>query len=254
MDKGTPIGFVLGFACIVIAILHDGSLSSFIDLPGALVAFGGSFSALFIMFPMKKVLGIFGITKHVFLESLPDPEAEIKRISELATLARRDGVLALEKKLPEIKDPFLTKGLEMVIDGTPKEKMEEILTIKLHYIQERHSTGKKIFDQLGASLPAFGMVGTLIGLIQMLNCLDDPSKIGSGMAVAMVTTFYGAFVANLVYLPMAGKLEARNKEETLLREMMIQGLISLVEGEAPRAIETKLRVFLAPKKEPEEET
>jgi chemotaxis protein MotA len=111
MDKGTPIGFILGFACIIVAILHDGSLSSFIDLPGALVAFGGSFSALFIMFPMKKVLGIFGIVKHVFFETLQDPEGEIARISELATLARRDGVLALEKKLPEIKDPFLVKGL-----------------------------------------------------------------------------------------------------------------------------------------------
>jgi chemotaxis protein MotA len=137
----------------------------------------------------------------------------------------------------------------LVIDGTPKEKLEEILTIKLNYIQERHHTGKKIFDQLGASLPAFGMVGTLIGMIQMLNSLDDPSRIGSGMAVAMVTTFYGAFVANMIYLPMAGKLEARNKDETLLRELMIQGLVALVEGEAPRAIEAKLRVFLSPKKE-----
>jgi chemotaxis protein MotA len=252
MDKGTPIGIVLGFACICIAILHDGSLYSFIDLPGALVVFGGSFSGLFIMFPMKKVLSIFGILRHVFLESLPNPEEEIKRIGELATLARRDGLLALEKQLPEIKDRFLVKGLEMVIDGTPKEKIEEILMIKLHYIQERHTLGKRMFDQLSASLPAFGMVGTLIGLIQMLNSLDDPSKIGSGIAVAMVTTFYGVFGANLVYLPMAGKLDARNKEETLLRELMIQGLLALVDGEAPRTIETKLRVFLTPKKEPEE--
>jgi chemotaxis protein MotA len=249
MDKGTPIGFVLGFACILFAIMHDGSLSSFVDLPGAMVAFGGSFSALFIMFPMKKVLGIFGITKHVFFDSLPEPDVEIKRMGELANLARRDGVLALEKALPDIKDPFLIKGLEMVIDGTPKEAIEEVLGIQLHYIQERHSTGKKIFDQLGASLPAFGMVGTLIGLISMLNSLDDPSKIGSGMATAMVTTFYGAFVANMLYLPMAGKLEIRNKEETLLREMMIQGLMGLVDGEAPRAIETKLRAFLTPKRE-----
>jgi chemotaxis protein MotA len=155
--------------------------------------------------------------------------------------------------LPDIKDPFLVKGLEMVIDGTPKETIEEVLGIQLHYIQERHNTGKKIFDQLGASLPAFGMVGTLIGLIQMLNSLDDPSKIGSGMAVAMVTTFYGAFVANMLYLPMAGKLEIRNKEETLLRELMIQGLMGLVDGEAPRAIETKLRAFLTPKREKIEE-
>jgi chemotaxis protein MotA len=250
MDIGTIAGIVLGLGFIVAAILHDGSLKSFIDIPGAMVAFGGSTSALFIMFPLKKVLGTFGVVKQVFFNSLPDPKNEIKRLSELATVARRDGLLALEKKLPEIKDPFLVRGLEMVIDGTPKDKLEEILGIDLHCIQERHGTGKKIFDQLGASLPAFGMVGTLIGLILMLNQLDDPSKIGSGMAVAMVTTFYGAFVSNMFYLPMAGKLEQRNKEETLLREMMIQGLIALVEGEAPRAMESKLKAFLAPKARP----
>lgn len=247
MDIGTILGFILGFGFIIAAIVHDGSLKSFIDLPGAMVAFGGSTSALFIMFPMKKVLGTFGVVKNCFLFKLSDPRDEIRRMADLATVARRDGLLALEKKLSEIKDPFLVRGLEMVIDGTPKEKLEEVLQIELGCIQDRHATGKKIFDQLGASLPAFGMVGTLIGLIQMLNQLDDPTKIGSGMAVAMVTTFYGAFVANLIYLPLAGKLECRNKEETLVRELMIQGLIALVEGEAPRALETKLKAFLAPK-------
>ncbi len=146
-----------------------------------------------------------------------------------------------------MKDPFLIRGLEMVIDGTAKEKLEEVLSIELQCIKERHGTGKKIFDQLGASLPAFGMVGTLIGLIQMLHELDDPTKIGAGMAVAMVTTFYGAFVANLVFLPLAGKLEARSKEEVLLRELMIHGLVALAEGEAPRAMEAKLQAFLSPK-------
>ncbi len=247
MDIGTVNGIVVGIGCIVAAILHDGSLKSFIDIPGALVAFGGATGGLFIMFPAKKVLGVFGVLKHCFLHTLPDPRDEIKRLTELATVARRDGLLALEKRLPEIRDPFLVRGLEMVIDGTPREKLEEILQIELHCIQERHLMGKKIFDQLGASLPAFAMVGTLIGLILMLNKLDDPSSIGSGMAVAMVATFYGAFTANLICLPLAGKLESRNKEETLIRELMIQGLSALVEGEAPRAMETKLKAFLAPK-------
>jgi chemotaxis protein MotA len=176
-----------------------------------------------------------------------DPKDEIRRFAQLATIARRDGLLALEKEVGEIRDPFLTRGLEMVIDGTPKEKLEEVLHIELHHIQERHKTGKMIFDQLGASLPAFGMVGTLIGLIQMLHELDDPTKIGAGMAVAMVTTFYGAFVANLVFLPMGGKLEARSKEEVLIRELMIHGLVAMAEGETPRALESKLQAFLAPK-------
>ncbi len=247
MDLGTILGFILGFGFIGAAIMMHGSITDFIDLPGAMVAFGGSTSAIFIMFPMKKALGAFGVVKHCFLFKLSNPKEEIARLTELASVARRDGLLALEKRIPDLKDPFLVRGLEMVIDGTPREKLEEVLNIELQYIQERHTTGKKIFDQLGASLPAFGMVGTLIGLIQMLHELDDPTKIGAGMAVAMVTTFYGAFVANLIYLPLAGKLEARNKEETLLRELMIQGLAALVEGEAPRAMETKLKAFLSPK-------
>ncbi len=247
MDIGTIIGFVLGFGFISAAIMLHGSLTDFIDIPGAMVAFGGSTSALFIMFPIKKVVGVGGVVKNCFFFKLPNPKEEIARLTDLATVARRDGLLALEKRVPELNDPFLKRGLEMVIDGTPKERIEEVLNIELQYIQERHTTGKKIFDQLGASLPAFGMVGTLIGLIQMLHELDDPTKIGAGMAVAMVTTFYGAFVANLIYLPLAGKLETRNKEETLIRELMIQGLAALVEGEAPRAIETKLKAFLAPK-------
>jgi chemotaxis protein MotA len=246
MDIATLLGFVFGFGCIVVAIMMHGTLTDFIDVPGALVAFGGSFSALFINFPLKKVLGVFGVTRQCFFTKLADPKDEIRRFVELSTFARRDGLLALEKKIEEVHDPFLARGLEMVVDGTPKEKLEEVLTIELGCIQERHKTGKKIFDQLGASLPAFGMVGTLIGLIQMLHELNDPTKIGAGMAVAMVTTFYGAFVANLVFLPLAGKLEARSKEEVLVRELMIHGLVALAEGEAPRVLEAKLKAFLSP--------
>jgi len=247
MDIGTIFGIVMGFGFILVAITMHGSLRDFIDIPGAMVAFGGSTAALFIMFPARKVLGALTVAKHVFFHKLPDPKDEMARLTQLASVARRDGLLALEKKVADINDPFLVRGLEMVIDGTPKEKLEEVLTIELGCIQERHKSGKKIFDQLGASLPAFGMVGTLIGLIQMLGKLDDPSKIGEGMAVAMCTTFYGAFVANMLYLPMSGKLEHRSKDETLLRELMIRGLIGLIEGEGPRAMETKLKAFLTPK-------
>lgn len=247
MDIGTILGFICGFGCIAAAITMHGSLADFIDIPGALVAFGGSCSALFINFPLKKVLGVFALTKQCFLNRLPDPKDEIKRLSNLAYVARREGLLALEKGLPDIQDPFLVRGLELVIDGSPREKIEEALETELECIKERHATGKKIFDTLGASLPAFGMVGTLIGLIQMLRDLDDPSRIGAGMAVAMVTTFYGALLANLIFLPLGGKLEARSKEETLVRSLMIQGLVAVAEGEAPRVLEAKLKAFLAPK-------
>ncbi|MCC6417171.1 MAG: motility protein A [Gemmataceae bacterium] len=246
MDRGTCIGFVAGFGCIAAAIAMHGKLSDFLDVPGAIVAFGGSTSALFVMFPARKVLSVFGVLKNCFLVRLPEPPEEIRRLGALATLARREGRLALEDKLPGIDDPFLTRGLEMVIDGTPAEELEETLQIELSCIQERHATGKKMFDFLGASLPAFGMVGTLIGLIQMLGSLDDPSRIGAGMAVAMVTTFYGALGANLVCLPLAGKLEARSKEETLIRELMIRGLAGLAAGESPRVLESRLKSFLSP--------
>lgn len=247
MDFGTFGGMGLGMLCVVVAIILSGSLLDFVDLPSILIVFGTTGASLFIMFPAKKVLGVFSVVKKCFTVKMPAPQEEIRRLSDLAAVARRDGLLALEKKLSEVTDPFLIRGLEMVIDGTPRDKLEEVLSIELGCIQERHATGKKIFDQLGALFPAFGMVGTLIGLIQMLGKLDDPSKIGAGMAVAMITTFYGSVAANLVCLPLANKLEARSKEETLIRELMINGLVALVEGEPPRAMETKLKAFLSPK-------
>ena len=246
MDLGTTLGTVMGFVFIATAITIHGRLSDFLDLPGALVAFGGSFSALFIYFPPRKVLGIFSVIGKCLFNKVPDPRAEIRRFTEYASIARRDGLLALEKRGIGSADPFLVRGLEMVIDGTPRDKIQQILQIELGCIHERHAVGKRMFDQLGASLPAFGMVGTLIGLIQMLNKLDDPSQIGSGMALAMVTTFYGAFAANMVFLPLAGKLETRSNEETMVRELMIQGLMALTEGDSPRTMEGKLKAFLAP--------
>lgn len=246
MDIGTLFGVVAGCTFVAAAILMHGKLSDFVDIPGALVAFGGSFSALFVFFPAKTVFGVFVAVKHCLFDQLPDPSGEIRRLMELAALARRDGFLALEKRLPEIDDPFLKRGLEMIIDGYPRAKVEQVLQIELRYIEERHAVAKKMFEQLGASLPAFGMVGTLIGLIEMLHTLDDPGKIGSGMAVAMVTTFYGALAANMICLPLAGKLENRGKEETLLRELMIQGLLALLDGEAPRTLEARLKAFLDP--------
>ena len=246
MDFGTTLGAIMGFGFVITAMSLHGRLSDFFDFPGALVAFGGSFSALFIYFPPRKVLGIFSVILKCVFNRIPEPRAEIQRFMGYAAIARRDGVLALEKQISGNTDPFLARGLQMVIDGTPREKIQHILEIELGCIEERHGLGKRMFEQLGASLPAFGMVGTLIGLIQMLNKLDDPSQIGSGMALAMVTTFYGAFAANMVCLPLAGKLETRSKEETLVRELMIQGLMALTEGDSPRALEAKLKAFLAP--------
>ncbi|GIW78417.1 MAG: chemotaxis protein MotA [Gemmatales bacterium] len=247
MDVATLIGLFAGSVLILVSIMMGGNMLDFINVPSLMITVGGCFSALLINFPLRSVIGMLGVVKQCFFYKLPDSKEEIKRLADLATTARRDGLLALEKKLADIKDPFLLRGLEMVIDGAPKEKIDEVLNIELEGIEERHSSGKKILDQMASLAPAFGMIGTLIGLIQMLRTMDDPSQIGIGMATAMLTTFYGSLIANLFCIPMAGKLELRNKEEVQLRTLMICGILAIVEGEAPRAVETKLKVFLHPR-------
>ena len=146
------------------------------------------------------------------------------------------------------------RGLEMVIGGTAKEDLQSVMETEISYVEERHKVGKKIIDMIGAAAPAFGMIGTLVGLVQMLGTLDDPSKIGGGMAVALLTTLYGAVVANLFCIPLASKLEARSKEEILIRELMLVGLLCLIEGQTPRALQERLIAFLSPKDRPRDES
>ena len=165
----------------------------------------------------------------------------------MATTAKKDGLLALEQQLENITDDFMKRGIESLIGGSTPEQIREILEIELGCIESRHQTGKKIVDSIGAAAPAFGMIGTLIGLVQMLRNLDDPSQIGGGMATALLTTLYGALVANVACIPLAGKLETRNTEEMTLRELMITGICLLGEGAAPRAVEEQLSSFLSPK-------
>ncbi len=165
---------------------------------------------------------------------------------EYANIARREGLLSLEEKLEELEEPFLSKGIRLIIDGFPQETVKNILAIELEYMEQRHGTGKGILDAMGNFAPAFGMIGTLIGLVAMLQTLDDPSQIGGGMATALLTTFYGALFANLFFIPLAGKLDTRNREETLLREIMIEGLLSIQAGDRPQLVAEKLKSFVAP--------
>lgn len=246
MDIATVIGLFLGIILVVGSILiGGGGLGPFFNVPSIMIVIGGSIAALLINFPLKKVLGVFGVVKNCFTAKLPSAKEVIEQFKELATITRRDGLLALEDRLTEIKDPFMSRGLEMVMSGTSKEGIQEVLETEVSYVEERHKTGKKIVDAMAAAAPAFGMVGTLIGLVQMLRTLDDPSQIGGGMATALLTTLYGAVIANLFCIPLGGKLEARSKEEVMIRELMLSGLIALVEGQAPRSVEEKLQAFLS---------
>jgi chemotaxis protein MotA len=183
---------------------------------------------------------------RTFLYPIPSPTAEIDRIIEYTNLARKEGLLALESKLREVDDKFFAKGIQLVIDGFSADTVREILEVDAEVEKQRHANGKKMLEQFGTFAPAFGMVETLIGLVQMLSNLSDPSKIGAGMAGALVGTFYGAFAANMLFMPMAGKLDVRAKQEYLLRELMIAGIIAIQSGEKPQLIKEKLKGFVAP--------
>ena len=254
MDIATIIGLILGIGLVLSSIaMGGGGLMPFVNIPSLMITVGGAFSALLINFPLGAVLGVAGVVKHCFTVKLPTSKETIKQFSELAAVARRDGLLAMENNLAEITDKFMTRGLEMVIGGSAKEDIQTVLETEVAYIEERHEVGKKVLDAMGAAAPAFGMIGTLIGLVQMLRTLDDPSKIGGGMATALLTTLYGAMTANMFCIPLAGKLEQRNKQEMLIRELMIMGILSLLEGQTPRVIEERLSSFVSPKERAQED-
>ncbi|NND98563.1 MAG: motility protein A [Pirellulaceae bacterium] len=248
MDIATIIGLILGFGLILVSIaMGGGGLAPFIDVPSGMIVFGGAIAASLINFPLKNVLGTFGVVMKCFLFKLPDTKDTIQQFKSFAEVVRKDGLLALEEKAADINDDFMRRGVESLIGGASADDITLTLETELSYIQQRHVAGKKIVDSCGAAAPAFGMIGTLIGLVQMLRALDDPSKIGGGMATALLTTLYGALVANVVCIPLAGKLEARSQEETVIRELIIAGIVLLSEGATPRAVEEKLVTFLSPK-------
>ena len=246
MDIATLIGIVLGFGLVIWSIASGAGLAAFIDAPSLAITLGGTTAAILVSFPLAKVAKVAKVVKKTMLYPLPAPHQEIERMAEWAHLARHEGLLALEEKLKEIDDPFLVKGIRLVVDGFPAQTVRDILGIELYSMQSRHAAGKKILDQMGAMAPAFGMIGTLIGLVAMLKNLDDPSSIGGGMAIALLTTFYGALMANLVFIPLAVKLETRQKEETLMREIMIEGIVSIQAGDKPQVIKEKLKSFIPP--------
>ncbi len=251
MDIATIVGLLMGTGLVIGSILMGGSLVPFINVPSLMITVGGSIAALLINFPLKAVTGAFGVVKKCFLVKLPSSHETIEKFAELAGIARRDGLIALEPEVEKIEDDFMVRGIEMVMGGVAKEEIMTVLETEIAYIEQRHQMGKKIVDATAAAAPAFGMIGTLIGLVQMLRSLDDPSQIGVGMATALLTTLYGALIANLFCLPLSGKLEARSQEEVMLRELMMSGLISLIEGQPPRGIRERLVAFLSASNRPE---
>lgn len=245
MDVGTLIGIVIGVVLVTSSIVMGGG-GGFINLPAMMITFGGAFAATLINFPLPKIIGTVRIVRKAFASRDEDQLALFNLLSGFAVRARRDGILGLEEDVENLEDPFMKKGMQMGVDGNPAEVIEAVLEQDIDSMVERHAVGHGIFQAVGSYAPAFGMIGTLIGLIQMLRTLDDPSTIGAGMAVALLTTLYGALIANMIALPIAGKLEQRTQEEVSIRRMVLQGVLSIQQGDSPRVSQEKLRSYMPP--------
>jgi chemotaxis protein MotA len=245
MEITTIIGLALGNAAIVWSILLGGSLMIFWDMPSVVVVGGGVLATTFIKWPMDNIKA----TVNVFLKSIfnktPNPKSMIEEIQKLAETARRESVFALEK-VP-VEDKFLKKAVTLAADNRPPEVITSILSLEISAMEDRHAKGADILDGMGADGPAMGMIGTLIGLVQMLQNLSDPSAIGPAMAVALLTTFYGATLANVFCIPVAAKLRQLSKLESMKMNIIVAGVLGIVAGENPRVIREKLDSFLPPK-------
>ena len=246
MDIATVVGITLGFIVIVGAILSGGTGAGiFFNIPSLAITMGGMICATLIHFSLPQFLGIFSIVKKTIVTKIPPPSELIQKMINFAAINRRDGALALEQQIHNVNDLFFVKGLQMLVDGQDSEGIRDLMSLEIDSLQGRHSTGKKILEFMGAAAPAFGMIGTLIGLVQMLANLEDPSSIGAGMATALLTTFYGAFAANLVFIPLAGKLGIYSKAETTAMEMIVEGICAIANGDNPTAVREKMQAFIS---------
>ncbi len=228
-------------------------LSAFIDIPSGLVVIGGAIAATMMAFPLKTFLALPMVGVKAFLNKPDDIVDIIKQLVSLAEIARRDGLLALEGKMAEVEQPVIKAGLQMAIDGNDAETIEAVMRSEMESISRRHKAGKSMLDQIARFAPAYGMIGTLMGLIMMLSDMSDPSGIGAGMAVALITTMYGAIVANVGTQPFAEKLGLLSKQELTAMELVVRGVLAIQSGESPRALEQRLMTYVHPKQRPTEE-
>ena len=246
MDIATILGVISAFGLVCIAIFMGGGIQLFVNIPALMIVVGGTLGATMINYPLRDVFGVFNVVKKALFARKISVTELIKRFVVFAQKSRKEGILALENEIKEVNDEFLKKGVQLAIDGLEPQEISDILETEVEFVRSRHQLGAEIFSTMGTFSPALGMIGTLIGLVQMLQTMDDPSRIGPAMAVALLTTFYGSIIANIVCLPISGKLKTRSKEEVLTKEMAIQGIVSLSNGDNPRILEQKLQAFIPP--------
>ncbi|MCL1889872.1 MAG: MotA/TolQ/ExbB proton channel family protein [Desulfovibrionaceae bacterium] len=244
MDIGTIIGLIAAFAVCISAIFMGPNPMGFVDLPSMMIVIGGGLGVTTVMFPLKVLGSTIKIIGKCFFYKVDDPRAIIQELVTFSEKARKESIVALEKV--QTSNKFLARGILLVADGTEISILRRVLDIDIAVMQQRHIRGQDVLKQMGTFFPAFGMIGTLVGLVQMLANMDDPKSVGPAMAVAILTTLYGAIMANMVCLPMAKKLEERSEDEDRNIQLMKEGLISIQKGEHPALLGEKLQSFLPP--------
>ncbi|MDJ0782877.1 MAG: MotA/TolQ/ExbB proton channel family protein [Desulfosarcinaceae bacterium] len=245
MDLATVLGLVSGSILILISILMGGSAGIFFNVPGLLIVGGGTIAATFIKFKMGDVIGSINVAMKAFLQKMESPENIINEMVNFTRIAKKEGLIALEKETPT--DEFSAKALRYLSDGYDEGLIEDMLNKDIRLTLQRHMTGQSVFKSMGDAAPAFGMIGTLIGLVQMLASMEDPSTIGPAMAVALLTTMYGAVIANLICLPLADKLALNSEKEKLNKSIILEAAIAINRGVSPMVLEESLKIFLSPK-------
>jgi len=247
VDIGTVIGLLVAIGAIVLGIvLGGGSFNAMIDSTSIMVVLIGTMGATVISFPMARIFKVHTVVLKSVFSAPVDIAGTIKDLVRYAEVARREGILSLENLISDMRDPFIVRGVKMAVDGTDPELIRTIMETELEALMDRHAQAKQILDTIAKLAPAYGMIGTLMGLIFMLQNMDDPAAIGPGMAVALITTLYGALIANVIVGPIAEKLASRDAEEVLSKTVVIAGVMAIQSGDNPRVVESKLLTFLPP--------
>jgi chemotaxis protein MotA len=246
LDKSSLGGVVIALGGILAGLLLEGGkLAQIVQPTAAMIVFGGTIGAVMLQFPLSVVLASFKRLASVFLDSQHDPQKLVKEIVAYAHKARKEGIVSLDRDLENVQEPFLRKSLMLAVDGTEPQELSKMMELELDNQAEHEERIPQVFEAAGGFSPTIGIIGAVLGLIQVMQHLDNIDEVGRGIAVAFVATIYGVGAANLFFLPAAGKLKIRMRTEQQMREMMLEGVVSILEGLNPRMVETKLQGFLA---------
>jgi chemotaxis protein MotA len=247
LDIATTIGIICGFSLVTIAVISGGSLAWFIDGPSLMIVLGGTTGAILINYRLSDMLGVIKVAENAFIRKEFKVDEMIKIMVGMSKLARREGLLALYDMTKQISDPFFVKAVNIMVDGTEPQDMADIMETELSFVAERYHLGAVIFTRMGNIALAMGMLGTLIGLVQMLMKMNELRTIGPSMAIALIATFYGVILSKLILYPIAGRLRTKSAEELLIKQLIVRGVLSIQRGENPRMIEQKLYSFVTPR-------